>query len=93
MPIEHQRQLVIDSIGCCRFLLGPICGGHGYSENNRIGRLMNDMDVFCTAEGDSTVLYQQLARYLVTEYKKKYASSNQVTPAPVHVRSHENFDY
>ncbi|KAL9644653.1 hypothetical protein ABK040_015392 [Willaertia magna] len=47
------------------------CGGHGYSENNRIGRLMNDMDVFNTAEGDGTVLYQQVAKYLMDKLKNQ----------------------
>ncbi|KAG2372997.1 hypothetical protein C9374_012940 [Naegleria lovaniensis] len=51
------------------------CGGHGYSNNNRIGILMNDMCVFGTAEGDSIVLYQQLAKYLFEKAKKKSASS------------------
>nr|CAG4709064.1 unnamed protein product [Naegleria fowleri] len=51
------------------------CGGHGYSNNNRIGILMNDMCVFGTAEGDSIVLYQQLAKYLFDKAKKKSASS------------------
>ncbi len=81
--ISGVKAYVAEFVPHALLTLRPMCGGHGYSENNRIGRLMNDMDVFCTAEGDSTVLYQQLARYLVTEYKKKYASSsgNQVTSA------------
>ena len=51
--------------------LRVMCGGHGYSTNNRIGHLMNDMDVFNTAEGDETVLFIQLARYLIDKSKKK----------------------
>ncbi|KAG2372998.1 hypothetical protein C9374_012941 [Naegleria lovaniensis] len=51
------------------------CGGHGYSNNNRIGILMNDMCVFGTAEGDSIVLYQQLAKYLFDRVKKKQSKT------------------
>lgn len=41
---------------------------------------MNDIDVFMTAEGDSTVLYQQLSRFLITQYVKQF-SGNKITAA------------
>ncbi|EFC40106.1 acyl-CoA oxidase-like protein [Naegleria gruberi] len=53
------------------------CGGHGYSSNNRINILMNDMDVFNTAEGDATVLYIQVAKFLLGKASKK-ANNNPV---------------
>eukprot|EP00741_Cyanophora_paradoxa_P005614 tig00000912_g5442.t1 len=47
------------------------CGGHGYSAYNRIGTLRNDHDIFTTFEGDNTVLMQQVAKALLTEYRRR----------------------
>ena len=48
-----------------------LCGGNGFSAYNRIGELRNELDVFQTAEGDGTVLRQQLARYLLFNYSQQ----------------------
>lgn len=61
----------------CTIQLGVLriaCGGHGYSALNRIGSYRAEYDNFSTAEGDSTILKQQAARYLLKEYRKKYAA-------------------
>ena len=49
------------------------CGGQGYLQVNRIAVLRGDIDVWCTFEGDNTVLYQLLAKALLTEYKQEFA--------------------
>ncbi|KFM28500.1 hypothetical protein F751_5728 [Auxenochlorella protothecoides] len=41
------------------------CGGQGFAAANRIGPLLNDMNVDATFEGDNTVLMQQVARALL----------------------------
>ena len=49
------------------------CGGQGYLAANRIAVLRGDIDVWTTFEGDNTVLYQLLAKALLTEYKQEFA--------------------
>ena len=49
------------------------CGGQGYLAANRIAMLRGDIDVWTTFEGDNTVLYQLLAKGLLTEYKQEFA--------------------
>lgn len=48
------------------------CGGHGYSVYNKLIGLRNDTDIYCTLEGDNTVMLQACARYLLQEFRKKY---------------------
>mmetsp|Transcript_17649 Transcript_17649/g.28987 ORF Transcript_17649/g.28987 Transcript_17649/m.28987 type:complete len:690 (-) Transcript_17649:576-2645(-) len=49
------------------------CGGHGYSSYNRIGQLRNDHDIYQTFEGDNTVLMQQVAKDVLTQYKRQFS--------------------
>lgn len=44
------------------------CGGAGYLAENRLTTLKGDSDVFTTFEGDNHVLYQLLAKELLTSY-------------------------
>jgi alkylation response protein AidB-like acyl-CoA dehydrogenase len=52
--------------------LRSACGGHGFLAKTRLGNLRDDIDVFRTAEGENTVMLQQLAASLV----KAFSSSN-----------------
>ncbi len=49
------------------------CGGQGYLLENRIAQLRRDIDVWTTFEGDNTVLYQLLAKALLTEYRQEFS--------------------
>ena len=48
------------------------CGGQGYLSQNRIPDLKADADVFTTFEGDNTVLWQLVAKSLLTGYKRSF---------------------
>jgi acyl-CoA oxidase len=48
------------------------CGGQGYLDENRLGRLRADTDVFTTFEGANPVLYQLAARGRLTEYREQF---------------------
>ncbi len=48
------------------------CGGQGYLAVNRIAVLRQDIDVWTTFEGDNTVLYQLLAKALLSGYKEEF---------------------
>jgi acyl-CoA oxidase len=48
------------------------CGAQGYLAENRLGALRADTDVFTTFEGDNTVLYQLVARSLLTDLKHQF---------------------
>ena len=48
------------------------CGGAGYLEENRIPQLKADSDIFTTFEGDNTVLLQQLAKALLTDFQDAF---------------------
>lgn len=52
--------------------LRVMCGGAGIMHSNLIGMLHNYFDVFQTAEGDRTVLYQQLGKKLLSDAQKRF---------------------
>jgi len=52
--------------------LRAFCGGNGISSFNLFGYFRSELDIFQTAEGDGSVLYQQLSKFLLSEYKKWY---------------------
>ncbi|KAG2385536.1 hypothetical protein C9374_003351 [Naegleria lovaniensis] len=45
------------------------CGGLGYSQLNRIGLTIANHDIFKTFEGDNTVLFQEVSKYLLANFK------------------------
>lgn len=47
------------------------CGGAGYMSENRIVDIYADVDIFATFEGDNTVLFQLVAKDLLTAYSKE----------------------
>ncbi|MTD45367.1 acyl-CoA oxidase [Conexibacter sp. W3-3-2] len=53
------------------------CGGFGYLAENRFAALKADTDVFTTFEGDNWILYQLVAKGLLTDYKDQFASMDQ----------------
>ncbi len=48
------------------------CGGQGYMAPNRFADLKADSDIFCTFEGDNTVLLQLVAKSLLSDYKRQF---------------------
>lgn len=48
------------------------CGGKGYLAENRFADLKADTDIFTTFEGDNTVLYQLVAKGLLSDLKKEF---------------------
>ncbi len=48
------------------------CGGAGYMAENGLTELRRDADVFATFEGDNTVLFQLVAKGLLTNYKEMW---------------------
>lgn len=57
----------VDVVRACR----EACGGQGYLAENRFGALKNDTDVFTTFEGANLVLYQLVAKGLLSRYKEE----------------------
>ncbi|XP_004419928.1 PREDICTED: peroxisomal acyl-coenzyme A oxidase 2 isoform X1 [Ceratotherium simum simum] len=51
------------------------CGGHGYSKLSGLPSLVTKVTASCTFEGENTVLYLQVARFLVKSYQQAQASS------------------
>ena len=47
------------------------CGGNGYSSEMGFGVMRSDTDVFATFEGDNTVLFQLVARGLLSDFKER----------------------
>jgi acyl-CoA oxidase len=52
------------------------CGGQGYLAENRIARLKADTDVFTTFEGDNTVLMLQVAKGLLSDFRREFRDMN-----------------
>ena len=45
------------------------CGGHGFSHYSGIPMVINDYAALLTLEGENTILYLQVTRYLLKNYK------------------------
>src|SRR5690625_682080 len=54
------------------------CGGAGNMSDNRIPHLKADSDLFTTFPGDNTVLLQQLAKALLTNFQDSFADLDQL---------------
>ncbi len=52
------------------------CGGNGFLVENRLTELRADLDIYATFEGDNNVLLQLVAKRLLTDYSKKFASAD-----------------
>lgn len=50
------------------------CGGAGFLVENRLTSLRADLDIYATFEGDNTVLLQLVAKRLLTDYSRQFAS-------------------
>ena len=57
-----------DTVQECR----EACGGQGYLAENRFAALKADSDIFTTFEGDNTVLWQLVAKGLLSAYRKQF---------------------
>ncbi len=57
----------VETLQACR----EVCGGAGYMAENLFGRLRADTDVFTTFEGVNVVLYQLVAKALLTDYREE----------------------
>jgi acyl-CoA oxidase len=51
-------------------------GGNGFLAENRLTALRADLDIYATFEGDNNVLLQLVAKRLLTDYSKKFASAD-----------------
>ncbi|TFD56820.1 acyl-CoA dehydrogenase [Cryobacterium suzukii] len=52
------------------------CGGAGFMAENRLVGLRADLDVYATFEGDNNVLLQLVAKRLLTDYSRKFATAD-----------------
>ena len=55
------------------------CGGQGFLAINKIGPMLNDMNVDVTFEGDNTVMMQQVAKPLMDAFAKS-SSRREIAP-------------
>ncbi|XP_048212005.1 peroxisomal acyl-coenzyme A oxidase 2 [Perognathus longimembris pacificus] len=58
------------------------CGGHGYSNLSGLPTLVTQVVASCTYEGENTVLYLQVARYLAKNYLQAQLSSTKRKSLP-----------
>lgn len=54
------------------------CGGHGFSHYSGFPALIADYAANLTHEGENTVLYLQVARYLMKSYKGMVVNNKKV---------------
>jgi acyl-CoA oxidase len=59
----------VDTLQACR----EACGGQGYLGANRFGALKADTDVFTTFEGANAVLYQLVAKGLLSRFRDEWS--------------------
>ena len=58
----------VDTAHACR----EACGGQGYLSVNRLPDLCADLEIFTTFEGDNTILYQLVAKSLLSGFKRRF---------------------
>lgn len=63
-------RLAMDTIQECR----EACGGAGFIAENQLVGLHQDLDVYCTFEGDNTVLLQLVAKRLLADFTSDLTS-------------------
>ncbi|HLS44566.1 MAG TPA: acyl-CoA dehydrogenase [Ornithinicoccus sp.] len=63
------------------------CGGAGYMAENGLTELRRDADVFATFEGDNTVLFQLVAKGLLTNYKEMWGDLDMLGMVQAAVRT------
>lgn len=63
-------RLAMDTIQECR----EACGGAGFIAENQLVGLHQDLDVYCTFEGDNTVLLQLVGKRLLADYTSELKS-------------------
>ncbi|KAM5188618.1 peroxisomal acyl-coenzyme A oxidase 2 [Callospermophilus lateralis] len=59
------------------------CGGHGYSKLSGLPSLVTQVTASCTYEGENTVLYLQVARFLVKSYLQAKMSPDSAPQKPL----------
>nr|XP_027807116.1 peroxisomal acyl-coenzyme A oxidase 2 [Marmota flaviventris] len=59
------------------------CGGHGYSKLSGLPSLVTQVTASCTYEGENTVLYLQVARFLVKSYPQAKVSPDSAPQKPL----------
>jgi acyl-CoA oxidase len=64
----YATQHATRAIQTCR----EACGGQGYLTENRLPGIKADTDVFTTFEGDNTVLLLQVAKGLLSDYRRAF---------------------
>ncbi|GAM25056.1 hypothetical protein SAMD00019534_082310 [Acytostelium subglobosum LB1] len=47
------------------------CGGQGFLSENLIGIFKSETEIYTTFEGDNVLMYQQVAKYILTESRRK----------------------
>jgi len=62
----------VTSLQACR----EACGGQGYIAENRLAALKADTDVFTTFEGANAVLYQLVAKGLLSRFRDQFGELN-----------------
>ena len=62
----------VTSLQACR----EACGGQGYLAENRLAALKADTDVFTTFEGANAVLYQLVAKGLLSRFRDQFGELN-----------------
>lgn len=59
------------------------CGGHGYSKLSGLPTLVTQVTASCTYEGENTVLYLQVARFLMKSYLQAQVSAGSTPQKPL----------
>ena len=81
---SYVSELAFKHIETCRLA----CGGHGFSLFSGLPQIQTEYYAHNTHEGENTVLYLQVARFLIKNYQsfimnKKGGNSSEATPDSV----------
>jgi len=65
----------MEALQACR----ECCGGQGYLAENRFADLKADSDIFCTFEGDNTVLMQLVTKGMLGDFRRQFEDGRAFT--------------
>lgn len=80
-------EIVYDGLEICR----RACGGHGYSQYSGLPSLINEYASNNTLEGENTVLYLQVSRYLLKSFKHFKMKKKALGQSVKYIESFDNF--
>eukprot|EP01133_Synstelium_polycarpum_P003600 gene3600-4124_t len=73
------------------------CGGQGFLSDNLVGIFKSEIEIYTTFEGDNVLMYQQVAKFILTEARRKpppeYSAPSEASRAKTEGKYLRSFEF